>query len=73
MGSLLGTALANILVGFYEQKLFARDDKPAVYFRYVDDTCVVFESERDCNLFQERLNWLYPALKFTIEKEQTTP
>ena len=70
MGSPLGPALANIFVGFYEQKLFDQGDKPSVYFCYVDDTCVIFESERDCDLFHEKLNRLHPALKFTIEEEQ---
>ena len=39
----------------------------------MDDTCVTFESERDCDLFHEKLNRLHPALKFTIEKEQNNP
>ena len=72
MGNPLGPALANIFVGFYEQKLFDQGDKPSVYFRYVDDTCVIFESERDCDLFHEKLNLLHPALKFAIEKEQNS-
>ena len=44
--------------------------KPGVYFRYVDNSFVIFDSELDCNHFQEKLNLLHPALKFTIEKEQ---
>ena len=44
--------------------------KPGVYFRYVDDSFVIFGSEPDCDHFQEILNLLHPALKFTIEKEQ---
>ena len=38
MGSPLGPALANIFVGFHEERLFDYDQKPGVYFRYVDDT-----------------------------------
>ena len=68
MGSALGPALANIFVGFYKQKLFDQIDEPAVYFRYVDDTFVIFESERDCNLVQEKTQ--HPTLKFTIKNEQ---
>ena len=70
MGSPLGPALANIFVGFYESRLFDNTAKPAVYFRYVDDSIVIFGSELDCDHFQEKLNLLHPALKFTIKKEQ---
>ena len=38
MGSPLGPALASIFVGFHEERLFDCDQKPGVYFRYVDDT-----------------------------------
>ena len=70
MGSPLGPALANIFVGFYENKLFEQTKEPAVYFRYVDDTYVIFDSELECDYFHGKLNSLHPALKFTIEKEQ---
>ena len=53
-----------------EQILFDHGEKPAVHLRCVDDTCVIFESERDCDLFHENLSRLHPALNFTIEKEQ---
>ena len=42
MGSPLGPALANIFVRYYEEKLFFEISKPAVYFRYVDDTFVIY-------------------------------
>ena len=42
MSSPLGPALANILVGYCEEKLFTEISKPAVYFRYVDDTFAIF-------------------------------
>ena len=38
MDSPLGPALADIFVGFHEKRLFDCDQKPGVYFRYVDDT-----------------------------------
>ena len=44
----------------------------AFYFRYVDDSFVIFGSELDCDHFQEKLNLLHPALKFTVEKESFT-
>ena len=38
MGSPLGPALANIVVGYYKSKLFNDISKSTVYCRYVDDT-----------------------------------
>ena len=68
MGSPLGPALANIFVGFHESRLFDNTVKPVVYFRYVDDTFVIFSSELDCDCCHEKLNLLHPALNFTVEK-----
>ena len=70
MGSPLGPALANIFVGFYESRLFDNTAKPGFYFRYVDDSFVIFGSELVCDHLQEKLKLLHPALTFTIEKEQ---
>ena len=70
MGSPLGPALANIFLGFHESRLFDNTVKPGVYFRFVDDTFAIFGSELGCDHFQEKLNLLQPALKFTVEKEQ---
>ena len=69
MGSPLGPALANIFVGYYESLLFRRVKKPPMYYRYVDDTFAVFDSENDCNEFFHQLNSLHPTLRFTFEKE----
>ena len=69
MGSPLGPALANIFVGYYETKLFQTISKPAMYYRYMDDTFVVFNNENQCEVFLERLNSLHPSLQFTLEKE----
>jgi len=40
-----------------------------MYYRYMDDTFVVFDNERECDLFLEQLNLLHPFLQFTFEKE----
>ena len=40
-----------------------------MYYRYMDDTFVVFSNEDECDLFLESLNSLYPSLCFTFEKE----
>ena len=68
-GSPLGPALANILVE-YEEKLFSEISKPAVYFRYVDDTFVIFQNEKESEEFLIRLNGLHSSLQFTFEKEK---
>ena len=57
-------------MGFHESRFFDDTVKPAVYFRYVDNTFVICGSELECDRFHVNLNQLYPALKFTVEKEQ---
>ena len=70
MDSPLGPALANIFVGFYEEKLFSQKSKPSTYFRYVDDTFAMFRNEEESDNFFKQLNCLHPSLKFTFEKEK---
>ena len=65
MGSPLGPALANIIVGYHESKLFSCVQKPTVYFRYF----AIFKQESDVDDFLVMLNRLHPALNFTFEKE----
>ena len=69
MGSLLGPALANIFVGFYESKLFKKISKPQIYYHYVDDTFALLQDEVDSETFLTNLNSLHTLLKFTSEKE----
>ena len=69
MGSPLGPALANIFVGYYKSKLFLTTSKPEMYYRYMDDTFVVFSNEDECDLFLDSLNSLHLSLRFTFEKE----
>ena len=69
MGSPLGPALANIFVGYYEEK-FSQTQKPTAYFRYVDDTFAIFDREAEADEFPTKLNCLHPSLKFTFEKEK---
>ena len=40
-----------------------------MYYRYMDDTFVVFNNENQREVFLERLNSLHPSLRFTVEKE----
>ena len=69
MGSPLGPALANIFLGFYEEKLFNKIKQPLYYKRYVDDTFVMFKDQADSKEFYEALNALHASLKFTAEEE----
>ena len=70
-GSPLGPVLTNIFVGYNEYKLFDFSVKPQLYKRFVDDTFAIFENEAECDEFFNILNSLYPALKFTSEKEES--
>ena len=71
VGSPLGPVLADIFVGYEENKLFNFSVKPLFYKRYVDDTFAIFENEVECDEFFNILNSLHPALKFTSEKEES--
>ena len=68
MGSPLEPALANIFVGYYESKLFQTTSKPEMYYRYMDDTFVVFSNEDECDLFLDSVNSLHPSLSFYFRK-----
>ena len=70
MRSPLGPALANIFVGYYEEKLFSQTQKPPTYLRYVDDTFAIFDHKAEPHEFLIKLNCLHSSLKFTFEKEK---
>ena len=70
MGSPLGPTFANIFMGFWEKKIMSDPNRPAVYFRYVDDTFCLFNGEDEAEAFFLSLNNLHPALQFTLEKEK---
>ena len=59
MRSPLGPALANILAGCYEGKLFSQTQKPPGYFRYVDDTFAIFDHKAEADEFLTKLNCLH--------------
>ena len=59
-------------MGFNESRLFNNTIKPGVYFRYVDDTFVIFGSELECDSFHVILNQLHPALNFTVEEQNNS-
>ena len=62
--------MANIFVGYYEEKLFSQTQKPPTYFRYVDDMFAIFDHEAEADEFLTKLNCLHPSLEFTFEKEK---
>ena len=68
MGSPLGPTLANIFVGYYEEKLFSQTQKSPTYFSHVDDTFAICDYEAEADEFLTKLNCLHPSLKFTFEK-----
>ena len=70
MRSLLGSALANIFVGYYEEKLFSQTQKPPISFRYVDDMFAIFDHEAKADKFLTKLNCFYLFLKFTLKKRK---
>ena len=67
--SSLGPSLANIFIGFYDKKHFSHIVKFQVYFRYVDDTFVIFHHKAEVSEFFVMLSNLHPSLKFNFEKE----
>ena len=70
MGLSLVLALANIFVGYYEEKLFSQTQKPPIFFRYVDATFAIFDGEAEADEFLTKLYSLHPYFKFTFEKEK---
>jgi len=72
MGSPLGPTLANIFLGYNEEKWLAdcpAEFKPVYYRRYVDDIFVLFRQESCLAKFQEYLNNKHINMNFTCEKE----
>ena len=70
MGSPFGPALANVFVGYYEEKLFLETRKPPVYFRDADNTTATFNNEAEPEKFLTTFNCLHTSLKFTFEKNK---
>ena len=66
MGSPLGPIIANIFVGFHENRLI-KDVSPVYYKRYMDDTFAIFKNNCQKDSFFEKLNDMHANLKFTME------
>ena len=69
MGNPLAPTIANFFMGTLEATLFNKDDvnNPVLYIRYVDDIFCIFRKDVLFNDFEERLNKLHKAIKFTHE------
>ena len=70
IASPLGAALANIFVGYYKENLFSQTQNPPAYFKYVDDSFIIFDREAEAHEFLTKLNCLHPFPKITFEKEK---
>ena len=68
MGSPLGPVLANLFMGYYEQKWLESDHGRLVKFyrRYVEDIFCLSENEDQAQTFVDILNIQHPNLNFTI-------
>ena len=70
MGTPLGPVLANLFMGYHEQKGLQsfEECELILYLRYVDDIIYLFNSKSDADKFFVFLNQ-HPKIKFTIEKQ----
>ena len=69
MGSPLGPILANIFVGYHEERLFKSGIKPILYRRYVDDIFILTNDQKQADALFKSLSKLHPSLAFTMEEE----
>ena len=73
MGSPLGPTFANIFMCNFEERWLNAcplEFKPLQYYRYIDDTFLLFNREHHAEAFLNYLNSKHPAIRFTMEKEQ---
>jgi hypothetical protein len=72
MGSPLAPVVANLYMEHFEhQALSSAIKTPTRWYRYVDDTFVVWPHEKDeLQEFLKHLNNIHPNIKFTMEMEQ---
>ena len=70
MGSPLGPVLANLFIGYHEQKWLQsfEECELILYRRYVNDIICLFNSKSDAQKFFVFLNQLHLKIKFIIEK-----
>ena len=72
MGIPIGPTFANIFMCHHEANWMDECPlafRPRHYFRYLDDTFLLFQSKNQCIKFYEYLNTKHPNIKFTLEHE----
>lgn len=71
MDSPLSTVVVNLFIEDFEKKGFLSATlQPFMWFRYVDDTFVIWPHEEEyLHTFLTYLNNIYEGIKFTMEKE----
>ncbi|KAK9890114.1 hypothetical protein WA026_008924 [Henosepilachna vigintioctopunctata] len=72
MGSPLSPVIANLFMEQFEERAIETSKhKPTTWFRYVDDTFVVWSAGMDkLNDFLRHLNSQHPSIQFTMETEK---
>ena len=67
MGSLVSPIVANLYMEYFEGKALASAiNPPQVWYRFVDDTWVI-KQQAQKQAFQDHINSVDPAIKFTVE------
>ncbi|XP_071439029.1 uncharacterized protein [Hetaerina americana] len=71
MGSPMSPAIANFFMEDFEEKALRMAKlRPRYFFRYVDDTFIVWpHGPAALNEFLEHINSVHPKIRFTMEKE----
>ena len=72
MGIPLGPTFANIFMCHHETTWMDEcplSFKPAYYFRYLDDTFLLFRDKNQCNSFFKFVNSKHKNIRFTVEHE----
>ena len=72
MGLPLGPSFANIFLCHHEESWISNcpsDFKPAQYYRYVDDTFLLFRNKEHATQFLDYCNDQHPSIHFTMETE----
>ncbi|KAL9986971.1 hypothetical protein ACROYT_G001201 [Oculina patagonica] len=70
MGSPLGPLMANTFMCNIEKQLETRNEMPAFYKRYVDDTLSAMPDVETASEFLITLNNSHPSINFTMELEE---
>ena len=70
MGSPVAPVVANILMEHLEQKVLDEPTaSPYIWHRYVDDILAAVKPS-EVDILLDRLNSVYPSIKFTVEREE---